>query len=795
MTTTRGPTLRYPRFVRVLASLVLAACGGGDLVPPVSPASLVDAWEVASIEAYSSLGPIPHHATLRAENRFGAAVPSGPVEGVLLDGVATAVHFDGQGYGAIEIAAAGTAEITDLEGNVVSVHAVAAGWDGLGLHRAWPSPVGAVEHGAAALTGGVAALGPTVWWVGDGAPPHVVLEAEGDILGLRHRHVDVDGVLDVVAWTGSTVFVLRGRAGGGMGWGAALVASGYTIGGADVGDLSGDDLPDLAVAWVADDGSAVVDLWLGDGLFGFAAAEPRPVSGRPRAIGLADAASDERQQLTVLYDTGQWERFMLLEAQHIVPIGPGAPEDTLPGDGAELPSTGDVQGDGGDDIVVLGAREPGEPRPIFVLDVLTDEAACDDGDPEAQCGTQYVEIVNEPGAEVAVGDANADGNADLLALEEGGRLSAVAYDLASDEAGGPAYSKLTVLEAIEAGPIDLLDADRDGFLDILILGPTTWWRWYGVGHDDLDAYWSARASPSVEVQSDLFLFTHVSKDPGETDFVAVHAEAGSNKLTTFRVGVLGDVAERVGTVDLGPSGPIPTDLAVCGTDAWVALDGDVLRVPIGPAASVAGRAGTAATRVDCGSAPDGAAAAFLDSGSVWLVDRDVYLIGEPVPAPGAMDVAVGDVGSGPEARTCATAGCSIVFFPYGSSGGFAIAESQHTVLADAAGTSTPIGGFGDLSVTDADGDGNLDLAALWSEGNVLTVHRSTGEGVGPAEQWLWEMNVAGPVSAADADGDGSSDLFVLDASGTLWHTLPPPDPVTGDPKTPVDTGDTSASAP
>jgi len=718
------------------------------------------------------------------------------VDGLLLDGAPITVEFDGQGYGAVEVAIPGTVEVTDPEGNAVSVHAVAAEWKGLGLHRAWPSPVGVVEHGAAALTGGVAAIGPAVWWVGDGAPPHVVLRAEDDILGLRRRHVDVDGVPDMVAWTGSTVFVLRGRAGGGMGWGAALVASGYTVGGADVGDLSGDELPDLAVAWVAEDGSGVVDVWVGNGLFGFRAAEPRTVSGRPRALGLADASSDERQQATVVFDSGLWERFLLLEAEHLVPIGPGAPDDTLPTDGPELPPAGDVQGDGGDDIVVLGARQSGQPRPIFVFDVLTDAEACDNGDPEAQCATQFIEIVNEPGAEVAVADANADGNADLLALEENGLLTAVVYDQASKDAGDAAYSKLTMFAAPEAGPLDPFDADRDGFSDLLILGPTTWWRWYGVGHGDLDEFWSPRVSPAVEVESELFLFTHVSTDPAETDFVAVHAEAGRNKLSTFRIGVLGDVAERVSTVDLGPAGAIPTDLAVCGLDAWVAIDGDVLRVPIGPAPSVAGRTGTSATRIDCGSGPSGAAAAFLDSGSIWLVDRDVDLIGTPTPAAGALDVAVGDVGDGPEVRTCSTPGCSIVFFPYGSAGAaaFAIAESQQTVLADAAGTSPPIGGFGDLSITDLDGDGHVDLAALWGEGNVATVHRSTGEGVGPAEQWLWEIDVVGPISAADGDGDGSSDLFVLDAAGTLWHTLPPPDPVTGDPKTPAGTEDTGAPA-
>jgi hypothetical protein len=201
--------------------------------------------------------------------------------------------------------------------------------------------------------------------------------------------------------------------------------------------------------------------------------------------------------------------------------------------------------------------------------------------------------------------------------------------------------------------------------------------------------------------------------------------------------------------------------------------------------------------VDCGEGPEGSSAAFLDSGTILLLDRDLDVVGSPLPAAGAQDVAVGDVGAGPEVRVCSTPGCSIVHFPYGADGSarFAIAEGQQTVLADAAGATTPLAGFGELSVTDVDGDGNLDLAALWGTGDVVTVHRSTGEGIGPAEQWMWETHVVGPVSSADGDGDGSPDLFVLDLGGALSHTLPPTDPGTADPTTPFDTADTGFSPP
>jgi hypothetical protein len=106
-------------------------------------------------------------------------------------------------------------------------------------------------------------------------------------------------------------------------------------------------------------------------------------------------------------------------------------------------------------------------------------------------------------------------------------------------------------------------------------------------------------------------------------------------------------------------------------------------------------------------------------------------------------------------------------------GRFAVAEGSSTVLVDGTGAETPLAGQGVLSVTDIDGDGNLDLAASWKEGGVVTVHRSTGEALGPPEQWASEVAIEGTVSGANGDTEVGLDLWFLDTAGALSHTLPP----------------------
>jgi hypothetical protein len=545
----------------------------------------------------------------------------------------------------------------------------------------------------------------------------------------------------------------------------------HTVAGADVGDLSGDNLPDLAIAWVGDGGEGLLDIWEGDGLFGFAPAEPRALEERPIGLALADASSDERLQVTVLLDDRSWARFIQGGPGQYMPIGPLAPADVLPDD-AQILRGGDMQGDGGDDIVILGPLVPGEQRTIRTFDVLTDAEACADGNPDAQCNTEYLEIVNEFGAQVAVGDANHDGYADVISQDEGGEVSAVVYDFESDAAGGQPYRKVTMLDAVEAGPVDLLDVDADGGGDLLVLGPSEWLRWYGVGHDDLDLFWNPRPSPAVEVSDDVSAFAVASTSATATEIVLVRVQGGSTDLVLSTLTTADQVLTEDGVVEIDGGGAEPTDLAVCGRDAYVVVRGEVVRVALDALGLSDDRAGSGATRVDCGKGPGGSAVVMLDGGKAWLLERNLDVISS-VDAPLAQDVALGDAGAGPEVRTCATAACSIVFLPLGTEGLFALSEDGAISLADGVGATTPLAGHGALSVTDVDGDGHLDLAALWAEGDVLTVFRSTGEGVGPGEQWLFDTDVTGTVAAGYGDGDDFPDLWVVDTFGSLTHTLPP----------------------
>lgn len=782
---------------------VVAGCSGTDTPHLPSPATFIEAAEVEGLEILPSVGVAPHPAVVRAVNRFEAAVPSAPTDTLTVDGVPVTATFDGFGYAGILLETAGT-RIIEGAGEPAEFHTVVTDWPGLTLQRAWFAPVDAVDLGAAITTGGVIVSGSDVWWAGEGTVPHRVLSAEEPIVGIRTGNIDVDGVSDAIVWTTTTVYLLRGRSGGGLGWGGALTASGYQVGGADVGDLSADNLPDLAIAWIGPDGSGTLDIWEGDGLFAFSAAEPRDIPGRPISLVIGDNTGEGLNQVTVLHSEGDWSRFVWGAPRQYMPIGPITPvaKLVLPPD-ATLARSGDVNKDDGEELSIGSLRAEGIGRNFWFVDVKTDAVQCADGDADAQCTTTYLPLENEAGAWLAMGDGNGDYVTDIFLAHDTRVLYAVVWDPLKIDGE---YTKVNVMDLPAYGPIDTTDFDRDGELDLFLAGGPIWWRYLGQGSSDIDVFWQPRSPGSTDVRETLdgpFGFVELDGNLDTQEIVGFTSDAGQ---THFKVvqHTKGEGRAPLLSDFVIANGAVPTDLAICDSDVYVAVDGDVLRIamrdPEQPdlirpqiAATVEGTA----TRIDCGTGPSDTQLAVLDAGRITFRRKATLLdIGPGVDATGAVDVALGDLGAGPEAKTCTTAGCSIVFWPYGAAGEavFAKGDPASIVVVNATGAERTLDGWGTVSVGDLDGDGNVDLLSL-AEGlsSLVTVHRSTGQGIAPAELFHSLDGWTGALQVQDGDGDGWGDLWAIDAVRDLVHTVSPIPPVTVPSSETGSTGDTGGS--
>jgi hypothetical protein len=755
--------------------LAPSGCIGGPRYTATSPATFVDEPDVASIEVASAVGEVGQLLAVRAVNAVGAAVPADPVT-LTVNGAPVEVAFDGFGYGALPIDTAGHAVIGGA-GSPAEAWTFGAG-SGIALDPVWETGVTAPEAIVALSTGALASEGDTLWWAGDPAAAHPVLVADSAILGVRSGNIDVDGTLDGIAWTASTVYLLKGRPTGGMAWGGAFRAPGYAVAGADVGDLSADNLPDVAIAWVDASGLGLLDIWEGNGLFEWRAAEPRGTPGVPTGLDIADATGEELAQVTVLQDAGDWARFIRGAELKYMPIGPTAPTDLirLPPGSVILPS-GDVNGDGASEIVLATPRQPATPRSLWLVDVGTDAFECAYGQtPDLQCGTEFVPLVNEIGAYYGVGDGNGDYLADVFLLHDSGALYAVAWDPL--ELSGP-YAKVHALDLPAHGPFDVSDLDRDGGLDVVLGAGPLWWAWHGEGFGDTERFWAPKVAPSTQVREAVeppIAIAELDADPHTIEVLGFGREGDDVEFRIAQYTPGGGRAPLLGRVTVATNRD-PDDLTICGKDVYVVIAGQVQRLdltdPTHP--TVAYTLNGSARRADCGQGPANTDIAVLDDDQVsYRLRATLNRVGDPIDVPGAVDVALGDVGDGPEARVCTDPACTIVFWPSSAGPVFAASDSVGTTVVGP-GLDERLAGTGELSLADVDDNGDVDLLSLDPVTGLLALHRTTADGPAKAELFHLQGGARGPVVVRDSDEDGQVDLWWVDRDGylTAASSVPP----------------------
>lgn len=742
---------------------IWAACDRQPAPSVGTPASPIPALEVVRVVASESGSTGTHHGVLRAVNQFAAPIPS-PDHEVQLDGQPVLATFDTFGYADLEAPGPGVVRVDGVEAPVL-LHTFDAPWVMPDLHPAWPGGFEVPSAAVPSHDGVLVAAGSELWWAGPGTPAHRVLAAPAPIVGVRARHADLDGVIDAVAWGGDTVFVLQGRLDGGYGFGGAWQAPGYTVGGADVGDLDGDGSPDLAVAWSG--AAPVLDAWTGDGRLGFAWSGSASLDAPPADLTVQDADARGSDQATVLHEGGrEWSRFVVTGGT-VVPIGPDMPalDPPPPGSSPRLLPTGDVNADSADEITVVSGGD------VALLDVAVQDDACRFELDDAQCEPVVDYVRNPRLTNVTHADGNDDRLDDLWIVDESGELIG-SYFFAPQQTrfGGPLLALPT------PGPLAVYDADGDGSPDVTLATPGRAYRWGGRARpNDTVVMWSPRTLLSVIARARVAEFGLYEVDgvPTTNELVIVTNENGDTRLKVVQYTHGEGRAAQLGAVVLVPDKVTPDDFEMCGTNAWFALDGRAWRVDVSdPAAGIAitGLFGTRVTAVDCLITPDATYAAYLDGPEVV-----VLVSGSPPPkpqsVPGSGDLALGFGAEGLITRTC-EAPCSIAWWPYGDDGQALFAESNP------AGTyldGVLVGPHtGALSVHDVDGNGRPDLVGLDPEEKLIFVHRSTGASAAPVSLWHAPEPIVGRIRVGDGSGDGLPDLWMVDQEGELRFAQPPP---------------------
>ena len=733
----------------LVAMIALIGCkpkDGGDETPGV----FIDLSAPTGIVIDSTIGQMPVKTLVRSVNAVGSPV-IGSSASVTFDGAPTTVTFDGTGYGQIELDRLGSAKIESGD-QTAWIHAVASDWQGMGLGRS-EVPRVPVTHAAPAHKGFLVADAQSVWWVAPGETPYTVLVPDAPIVGMRTANIDLDGVLDAVVWAGDTVYMLKGRSQGGMSFGAAVQAEGYAAIGADVADLDAAGGPDVVIAWVGSTGPNHVQLLLGDGLWGFESRPPKTLYETPTAIAAGDNVNEGTPQVTVLESTS-WERFAW-SMTDLVEVGPtlsGAFMETV-----SLEGSVDLNGDGGDELVFLGPLVPNQNRELRIYDLVG--------------ANPQILPLQPPEGYIALTDTNNDAMGDLLMSYKDGSGVAVTSD-------GGTWTQKSFGDLGVHGPLAATDLDGDAIPEVFVAG-TDWRFWTGGMQDDSNGIPRYHANGGSMLTTTLSVgpiaAVDVDHDPATTELLGVQVGTTSSSVVRWTVapGTPPTVVPSTGVAL--PGGPAPAvDIAVCGDVAWVLTTTAASRIDLQTDTLTAGFPITDGRKIACGAGPNGAAAAVLATSDVKTLGVDAVVI-DTIAAPNASDVALIDLGAGGEMHTCDTAGCGIVAWPFSPTESALVWGDATTLHATRAnGDEADLAMPGVPSLADVDGDGNIDLLAVQTDGVTSTVGawRSTGEFWGPAETFHAALPFTEVAAIGDAGGDGIGDVWAVQADGTIAVSAP-----------------------
>ncbi len=753
---------------------------------PASAAQIIPAIGYGTVE-------VP----IRLINNYGIAVGSGEFA-VTVTGATAAeslISTDATGHAVLTVTAS--------TGTAFEVSVTGAG-TGTGTAYALDAPppdvlapTGAIlplEAPAAAFaapgTGGVAfAGGDEVWWqpATPGAQAWRVADLPFAVEGLWGVHVDDDGVLDLAIWSGSQVLLLRGWRGGGYSWGAAWETDAGQIVGVSATDLNSDRLADVAIG-IDGDGESWVEVLYGDGVWGFEAEEPLELQFQIDSLTADDEDRNGYADITLLASAdGTIRRY----SRNRDGWAGGSPSQIGSGayqalNGSTLLPLLDLNGDDVPELIIEGAAGASSQELVFF-----------------NLGNDTIVKYEQSYASfhVTLADMEGNGNVDLLAVEDG-TLHLTRYDAA----GGSFLAQNFTLPGA-AGPVATADVDSDGLLDLVILNDQPTWM-PGVlteggdsppgstectdGNDNdadgtIDEYDTQCGSWRLAeytwrsfglLQTGPYLIEDIDGD-GDDDIIGF-TDDGSLELNMWRFSLNED-----GQTQLSPGTPLslgsaaPLGLARCDEDIFALTEntsnGNITLSLVNISGSALIQEDWASVDgqfMDCGEISGSRGAVVAAATGVWTTYN--WYLGEAetgfLDAPG--DIVLADTdGDGVNEVAGCSGDCTIVAADFDGDGREELVRSEPAgVTVEGWGETVELGAEGIVSLTDADGDGLMDLLVTSVADGRVMLYTGLGAALVPSVSWQVSQDISTNASLGDVDGDGIPELLVPQDDGTILHS-------------------------
>ena len=753
---------------------LLAACATEVPVnPAVSPIKDGEAPFAVSVVPTVAVGAV--QVVARVTNTYGVAVASGAVQVELSGaGLSTTVELPATSTGypntVVEAAAPGPVQVTvtDTEDGVDTSAATGTAWSlssaapTLAMPRLGFLPLAADQSpsfAVAATDGVVLAVGDQLWFRSSDttAPPAQLADMPFDITGIQSAHLDGDGVLDLVVWSGGLVAVLRGHSGGQFTWKAGWQAEFGSVVGAVLSDVNSDRLVDLSIG-VSGEDRGQVQIFFGDGAWGFTGTAPLVVNGEFYDLATGDEGADGRPDASVIsvgsgtvrryaYGANGWQ---------------GAPTSELAGyqagPGATMLPLADLDGDLDQEVIMVSSAEANTQDLVFY--VIGDDEGSTSINYELSWGRFFATIA----------DMNADGILDVVGLDD----DVVHVVRWLDEQ----FTDETVTGFGTAGPIAAEDWNQDGVNDLAVVTQAVAFH-DGQLDADSGAWTRSRGgwqSVNTALVGDL-LAVDVSAD-GASDLMGFTTDGDQLSLAVWLVseGPEGrPTFTFADSVALG-AGAVPLGLVHCAPNTFALVDtaeGPVLhRVGaniLGELAEPSGPVDVDGTLLACGTLPNGDSGVVVaQTSGFWASYANSLLPRETgnIDAINAVDLADTDGNGQTEVVGCIGEGCSLAVVPM--AGGDAVLRSESGVTATIAGVVTEQLGGGRLTAADLNGDGQRDVIG-WDELNGrMSVYQSAGSAIAPAAGYHADYGIVGRPAVGDLNGDGQVELLLRDADGILW---------------------------